>query len=111
MTPIPSQQTTKPIIKPDTLLPIPDSPRFCHNAHVFRPLVSGHGKILTEAAGTSGTKVNFQVDEGPKARIGEIQFEGNKVFSDGKLKGRMKDTKERGMFSWITRKDDFEKEK
>jgi outer membrane protein insertion porin family len=71
----------------------------------------GTVKILTEAAGPSATKVNFQVDEGPKARIGEIQFEGNKVFSDGKLKGRMKDTKERGMFSWITRKDDFEKEK
>src|SRR5262245_32478037 len=71
----------------------------------------GTVKILTEAAGPSGTKVNFSVDEGPKARIGEIQFEGNKVFSDGKLKGKMKDTKERGMLSWITRKDDFEKEK
>ncbi len=71
----------------------------------------GTVKILTEGTGPSGTKVTFQVDEGPKARIGEIQFEGNKVFSDGKLKGRMKDTKERGMFSWIMRKDDFEKEK
>lgn len=71
----------------------------------------GTVKVLTEAVGTSGTKVKFQVDEGPKARIGEIEFDGNKVFSDGKLKRRMKDTKERGMFSWITRKDDFEKEK
>jgi outer membrane protein insertion porin family len=71
----------------------------------------GNVKIMTEGMGSSGTKVTFQVDEGPKVRIGEIVFEGNKVFSDGKLKKRMKDTKERGMFSWITRKDDFEKEK
>ena len=71
----------------------------------------GNVKILTESMGISGTKVTFQVDEGPKVRIGEIVFEGNKVFSDGKLKKRMKDTKERGMLSWIMRKDDFEKEK
>jgi outer membrane protein insertion porin family len=78
---------------------------------VEKGLRFGTVKVATEALGPTGTKVNFQIDEGPKARIGEIQFEGNKVFSDGKLKGRMKDTKERGMFSWITRKDDFEKEK
>lgn len=58
-----------------------------------------------------GTKVTFVVDEGPKVRIGQIEFEGNQVFSDGKLRKKMKDTKEHGMLSWVTRKDDFEKEK
>jgi outer membrane protein insertion porin family len=51
------------------------------------------------------------VDEGPKVKIGEIQFEGNKVFTDSKLRKQMKDTKEHWMFSFVTRKDDFEKEK
>ncbi|HSE40436.1 MAG TPA: POTRA domain-containing protein, partial [Acidobacteriota bacterium] len=79
---------------------------------VEKGLRFGSVKILTESiGGPSATKVTFQVDEGPKVKIGEIVFEGNKVFSEGKLKKRMKDTKEHGMLSWITRKDDFEKEK
>src|SRR5262249_45456181 len=36
---------------------------------------------------------------------------GNSVFSDGKLRKTMKDTREHGMFSWISRHDDFEKDK
>jgi outer membrane protein insertion porin family len=53
----------------------------------------------------------FAVDEGPKVKIGEIDFVGNKVFSDKKLKRTMKDTREHWMFSFISRHDDFEKEK
>jgi outer membrane protein insertion porin family len=65
----------------------------------------------TEPLGDSYAKLVFEVDEGPKVRIGKIEFEGNKVFSTGKLRGQMKDTKQHGMLSFITRKDDFEKEK
>lgn len=71
------------------------------------------GKVTpkTEPIGDTAVKLVFNVDEGPKVKIGQIEFEGNKVFSDDKLKGRMKDTKQHSMFSFITRKDDFEKEK
>ncbi|HSP07868.1 MAG TPA: POTRA domain-containing protein, partial [Acidobacteriota bacterium] len=70
------------------------------------------GKVTykTETLG-GGVKLTFVVDEGPKVKIGKIEFDGNTVFSDGKLRGRMKDTKEHSMLSWITRKDDYEKEK
>jgi outer membrane protein insertion porin family len=71
----------------------------------------GTAKYKTEPISDSFAKLVFEIDEGPNVKIGEIGFEGNEVFSDGKLKGRMKDTKERGMFSWITKKDDFEREK
>ncbi|MCI0412515.1 outer membrane protein assembly factor BamA [bacterium] len=71
----------------------------------------GSASYKTEPIGDSYTKLVFVVDEGPNVKIGDIEFDGNKVFSDGKLKGRMKDTKEHWMFSWITKKDDFEKEK
>jgi outer membrane protein insertion porin family len=71
----------------------------------------GTASYKTEPIGDSYAKLIFVVDEGPNVKIGDIEFEGNEVFSDGKLKGRMKDTKEHWMFSWITKKDDFEKEK
>ena len=70
----------------------------------------GSAKYKTEAINESYAKLVFEVDEGPNVKIGDIEFENNNVFSDGKLKGKMKDTKEHWMFSWITKKDDFEKE-
>ncbi len=71
----------------------------------------GSAKYKTEPINDSYAKLIFEVDEGPNVKIGDIEFEGNEVFSNGKLKDRMKDTKEHWMFSWITKKDDFEKEK
>jgi outer membrane protein insertion porin family len=71
----------------------------------------GTATYKTEPISGSMAKLVFTVDEGPDVKIGDIEFEGNDVFSDGKLKGRMKETKEHWMFSWITKKDDFEKEK
>ncbi|PWT91639.1 MAG: outer membrane protein assembly factor BamA [Acidobacteria bacterium] len=71
----------------------------------------GSTSYKTEAVGDSYTKLTFVVDEGPKVRIGDIEFDGNKVFSDKKLRKTMKETREHWMFSWITRHDDFEKEK
>ncbi len=35
----------------------------------------------------------FKITEGPKVKISKVDFTGNTVFSDGKLKGRMKQNK------------------
>jgi outer membrane protein insertion porin family len=43
-----------------------------------------------EEVGTNLRKVTFRVDEGAKVKIGEIRFEGNEVYSDGRLRGAMK---------------------
>jgi outer membrane protein insertion porin family len=53
--------------------------------------------------GGAGQQLSFVIDQGPKAKIKEITFEGNKVFSDGKLRGQMKKLKGSGFFnlSWI----------
>ncbi|HJZ70097.1 MAG TPA: BamA/TamA family outer membrane protein [Vicinamibacterales bacterium] len=42
--------------------------------------------------------VTFNLDEGPKVKIRRIDFVGNKAFSDGALKGQLKDNTERGSF-------------
>ena len=44
--------------------------------------------------GGPGMQVSFVVDEGPKAKVKEIDFVGNEVFSDGKLRGQMKKIKQ-----------------
>ncbi len=51
----------------------------------------------------------FTIDEGDKVRIDEIDFEGNTVFSDRRLRYSMKKTKQSGLISKI-RKQDIYKE-
>lgn len=43
----------------------------------------------------------FEIEEGEKVMIAEIDFTGNEAFDDGKLRGLMA-TKEKGFFSWFT---------
>ncbi|MBI9075584.1 MAG: outer membrane protein assembly factor BamA [Desulfatibacillum sp.] len=47
------------------------------------------------------SNLDIKIEEGKKVMIKEITFEGNKAFSDKKLKKAMK-TSEKGFFSWIT---------
>ncbi len=56
-------------------------------------------------AGTA--RVVFNVFEGSKVRIYDIDFEGNEHFSDRKLRRTMRKTKKHWMFSWLTQHDVF----
>ena len=62
-----------------------------------------------KAMGSAGQQLSFIIDEGPKTKIKEIVFEGNKVFSDRRLRFRMKKLKPAGFFnlSWLSRQDDL----
>ncbi len=46
-----------------------------------------------KALGGAGQQVSFTVDEGPKAKLREIEFVGNELFSDGRLRRSMKELK------------------
>ena len=48
--------------------------------------------------GGAGQQLSFIVDDGPKAKVDKITFDGNSVFSDGTLRGKMKNIKEPGFF-------------
>jgi outer membrane protein insertion porin family len=63
--------------------------------------------------GGSGLQVSFVIDDGPKAKLKHIDFEGNKVFSDGKLRGQMKKLKQGGFWnlSWLGGKRTYTDEK
>jgi outer membrane protein insertion porin family len=63
--------------------------------------------------GASGQQLSFVIDEGAKAKIKEIVFDGNDVFTDDKLRGRMKKIKQPGFFnlSWLGGKTTYTEEK
>jgi len=59
----------------------------------------------TETAGPGERRVVFTIDEGDRVRIGDIDFEGNTVFSDPRLRLTMRKTKESGPIARMLRKD------
>ncbi len=84
---------------------------------VLKELLAAHGhpnaKIeerRDEVSATS-TAVTFVVNEGDRVRVVEVQFEGNQVFSDGKLRSAMKYVKEAGLISRFRGQDILDREK
>jgi outer membrane protein insertion porin family len=64
---------------------------------VLKQLLSEHGRQFATVkptyeriAATNAVKLVFNIDEGPKVKVGEIKFDGNKAFSDRKLIRAMK---------------------
>ena len=55
--------------------------------------------------------LSFVINEGPKVRIREIDFVGNKAVSDGALRKQMKANKQEWMFSFITGRGTFQEPK
>lgn len=53
--------------------------------------------------------ITFQIEELDKVKIRKINFVGNQVFSDDKLKKAMA-TKERGVLTWLTKSDNYQEE-
>ena len=84
---------------------------------VLKELLAAHGhpnatveKQLEEVSNTS-TALTFVIHEGERVRVVEIQFEGNKVFSDGKLRGAMKLVKEAGLMTRFKGQDILDRQK
>ncbi len=70
-------------------------------------------KHETKNVGGAGLQLSFIVDDGPKTKVKAISFEGNSVYSDGKLRGRMKKIKQAGFrnLSWLKGNAKFTEEK
>jgi outer membrane protein insertion porin family len=84
---------------------------------VLKELLAAHGhpnatveKQLEEVSNTS-TALTFVIHEGERVRVVEIQFEGNSVFSDGKLRGAMKLVKEAGLMTRFKGQDILDRQK
>jgi len=68
-------------------------------------------QIAPMPGGPKLVHLTFVMDEGPKVRIREIEFDGNKAISDGTLKRQMKANKAEWPFSFITGRGTFQEAK
>ena len=72
-------------------------------------------EIKEVAGGPKLVNVTFNITEGPKVKIREVDFVGNAAIKDGTLARRLKENKGRGLFSFILgggtyREDKFEED-
>jgi outer membrane protein insertion porin family len=84
---------------------------------VLKELLAAHGhpnatvQEQREEVSNTSTALTFVINEGDRVRVVEIQFEGNSVFSDGKLRGSMKLVKEAGLITRFKGQDILDREK
>ncbi|HEX8150824.1 MAG TPA: outer membrane protein assembly factor BamA [Pyrinomonadaceae bacterium] len=84
---------------------------------VIKELLAQHGHpnaVITpdtEEVSATSVSLTFDVDEGDRVRVVDIQFEGNQHFSDGELRGSMKLVKEAGLMSRFRGQDILHLEK
>ncbi|HZN01589.1 MAG TPA: outer membrane protein assembly factor BamA [Pyrinomonadaceae bacterium] len=65
----------------------------------------------TEEVSATSLAITFDINEGDRVRVMDIQFEGNTVFSDGQLRGAMKYVKEAGFITRFKSSDILHREK
>src|SRR5207237_4085808 len=84
---------------------------------VIKELLAEHGHpnatvdVNEEEISQTSRALTFDIKEGERVRVVEIDFEGNQHFSDGELRGAMKLVKEAGLFSRFKGQDILHLEK
>ena len=68
-------------------------------------------EIKEVAGGPKLVHLSFNINEGPKVRIRDIDFVGNQAVSDRSLNRKMKENKEPGFFGFITGGGTYKEEK
>ena len=63
----------------------------------------------TDSLRTNGITVTFKVTKGPKVKIGAVNFEGNDVFTDRRLRRTLKKTKQKSINIFASSKFNEEK--
>jgi outer membrane protein insertion porin family len=80
-----------------------DPNRVQRAANVLKEYLAERGRQFAEVTPEirqippSSLEINFRVNEGPKVKVGRIQVEGNKVFSDAAVRRAMKNLKPVGI--------------
>src|SRR5262249_1570033 len=84
---------------------------------ILKELLAEKGKpnaevdAQVEEISATTVAIDFVVNEGSRVRIVKIAFEGNKVFSDRKLRKAMKLVKQSSLFTLFSSKDIYDKAK
>jgi outer membrane protein insertion porin family len=67
-----------------------------------------NAQFTVEDISANEKRVIFTVDEGNRVRISDIDFEGNTIFNDLRLRLAMKKTKESGLITRLSKKDIYD---
>ena len=86
---------------------------------ILREMLAAKGRPFAtvkhdaKSVGGAGLQLSFVIDEGPKANVSRIEFEGNTVFSDDRLRRQLKGIKQKGFWnlSWLGGKTTYTEEK
>jgi outer membrane protein insertion porin family len=86
---------------------------------ILREMLAAKGRPFAtvkheaKSVGGAGVQLSFVVDDGPKANVSRIEFEGNTVFSDDRLRRQLKGIKQKGFWnlSWLGGKTTYTEEK
>ncbi|OFW09795.1 MAG: hypothetical protein A3H96_16760 [Acidobacteria bacterium RIFCSPLOWO2_02_FULL_67_36] len=68
-------------------------------------------EIKPVEGGTKTVNLSFVITEGPKVKIGDVEFLGNKAFSDGRLGRQLKENKGKSWLSFVTGAGTYKEEK
>ncbi len=74
-------------------------------------LMDGKVEVKTEKKGNNEVEIIFEVNEGPKLRVGEIAFEGRTKLRESTLRGAISENKEHSVLAWIMGKDSYKPNK
>ena len=86
-------------------------------AAVIKELLANEGRPeakvdpVVEQISATAVGLTFRIEEGPRFRVANIEFEGNKVLSSSHLRKHMKLVKEVGLLTTFSSKDIYHKEK
>jgi outer membrane protein insertion porin family len=68
-------------------------------------------EIRRDEVSATSVALSFVIKEGDRVRVADIDFDGNKVFSDGKLRDQMRLVKESGLIARFKGTDILDREK
>ncbi|MBC8358913.1 MAG: outer membrane protein assembly factor BamA [Candidatus Aminicenantes bacterium] len=76
-----------------------------------KSLPSGKVKVESNTVGNNEQEIIFDIYEGPKVKVGEVEFVGKPKLLHSVLKEAMGDNRKHGFISWIMGKDVFKQSK
>ncbi len=74
-------------------------------------LTAAKVEVETNKKGQNDYELVFDIKEGPREKVGAIEFEGETKLPQSVLRGAMKENKKHGLLSWIGGKDVYKQNK
>lgn len=85
--------------------------RLIEDLLVEKGMSSAEVEVKTNQRGQNDYELVFEINEGPRDKVGAIVFEGNIKLPPSVLRSAMKENKKHGLLSWIGGKDVFKQNK